>query len=621
MESPTKSLRVDLSVGSVQVVSVDQSLIESFLGGSGLAIALAVQDFAHDPDPLGPENPLLFAPGYLTGTPVPAACKGCFVARSPLTGLWSQSTIGGHWPSRLARLGWSLLVITGKASSPVYLVIDEEGGFLEDAETLWGLDTYDAERVLYERHGPRTEVAGIGPAGENLIPMASIMAGGRHARAAGRTGLGAVMGSKNLKALALLPPKDGAHKRVREPSTLRDFNKEIIPRVADRARLLSEFGTAGGVVAVELSGDLPIANWTRGSWQRGARVTSGQAIAESGAVKGHYACFGCPIRCGKSVEVRKGPYSGTVSHGPEYETCAGFGAMCLNEDVEWLIAANDFCNRMGIDTISASSAVAFGMECFESGLLKKSDIGFDLPWGDGEAMFKVLELIVRRQGIGEVLCQGTRKAAQAIGGISQEFAVHVKGLEVPYHDPRAFTSMAVNYATATRGACHLEGLTYFVENKAFPGSNLGLKDDWDPHGTEGKANLAKTMQDYMAVMDSLGLCKFLIRGHVGPKEVVSWLNAVSGWGLSVEELMKRGADIFNLKRWANQRLGVSRKDDILPPRLLTHDRATGGAAGSLPHLGKMLSEYYKLRNWTSEGVVEHSKHLMQIATTPNPTLA
>lgn len=597
-----KYLKVDLNTGEVESGTIEEGLTRRYLGGSGLALAMAASDQRADPAPLGPENPLIFAPGLLTGTPVPAACKGSFTARSPLTELWSQSTVGGRFPARFKRLGWELLVVVGKSPSPVALVVDEAGARVEDAADLWGLDIFETVRALRRKLGEKVEVAAIGPAGEKLVPIASIMVGGEHARAAGRTGLGAVMGSKNLKAVALMPSGKSSAPRVRDPDTLRRVTGDILPRVKEKARLLSEYGTAGGVVAVELSGDLPIKNWTQGSWPDGAKATSGQAIVESGAFRGHYACFGCPIRCGKAVEVRRGPFSGSVSHGPEYETCAGFGAMCLNDNLEWLVAANDYCNRMGLDTISASSAVAFAMECFEWGVLRRDDLGFDLRWGDGGAMLKVLEIMASRLGIGDVLCRGTRKAASVLGGVSAEFAVHVKGLEVAYHDPRAFTSMAVNYATAFRGACHLEGLTYFVENKAFPGRNLDLQDEWDPHGTEGKAVLAKKMQDYMAALDSLGLCKFLIRGHVGPKETTAWVNAVTAWGISQEELLQRGADIFNLKRCANCGLGVSRKDDMLPPRLMVHDRQTGGAAGSLPHLGKMLSEYYRLRGWSPEGV-------------------
>ena len=277
--------------------------------------------------------------------------------------------------------------------------------------------------------------------------------------------------------------------------------------------------------------------------------------------------------------------------------------MCLNDDPAYVIAANDLCNRLGIDTMSGSSMVAFAMELYENNLIPGELLDDIKPeWGSGEAILHLIRQIANREGLGEYLSRGVKQAAEYFGPMAKEFAVESKGLEVAYHDPRAFTSMAIIYATGNRGACHLEGLTYFNENMAFPASIIGLKEEYKPHGTEGKALLAKTMQDYMVVYNALGLCKFLIRGHVQPADIAGWVSAVTGWDFDVEEMFLTGERIFNLKRKINNKMGISRKDDTLPPRLLAHDRGEGAAAGSLPHLGKMLAEYYELRGWTKEGI-------------------
>ncbi|HHX87494.1 MAG TPA: aldehyde ferredoxin oxidoreductase, partial [Firmicutes bacterium] len=337
-------------------------------------------------------------------------------------------------------------------------------------------------------------------------------------------------------------------------------------------------------------------------WGEGAAKVSGQAMAETLRVK-HVTCFGCPIRCGKDMKVLAGPYQDTVAHGPEYETVAGFGALCLNDDPNYIVAAHDLCNRLGMDVISTASAVAFAMELYEHGLLKGVDTGgLDLNWGNGEAILGLIKQIARKDKLGAYLAEGVKRAACHFAPLAQEFVVESKGLEFPFHDPRAFTSMAIVYATGNRGACHLEGLTYFNENLSFPATLIGLSGEYDPHSSEGKPLLAKTMQDYLIIFNALGLCKFLIRGHVTPQEIAVWVSKVTGWEIDDQELLNTGERLFNLKRSINVKLGISRKDDTLPPRLLVHDRLEGAAAGSLPHLGKMLSEYYSLRGWTVEGI-------------------
>ena len=597
-----KIAEIDLTKGSVTVTEIPEEDYRLYLGGSGLAAHLFEQRSYSSLEPFSAEAPLMVMTGILTGYNVPTACKGAFCGKSPATGLWAEAVVGGYWPAAFKTCGYDGIIITGQAQKPVYLVLEEGRISIEDAANLWGKDTYETTTELLEVYGDRAKVASIGPAGENQVLIAAVIIDGHDARAAGRCGLGALMGSKNLKALVavksnLLPP-------LYDQKQMGELRKNIMPGLREKAKGLTDFGTAGGVPVVEKLGDLPIRNWAQGSWPEGANKVSGQAMAEKYFVK-HYACYACPIRCGKEMEVPIGEHRGTVSHGPEYETIAGFGAMCLNEDPEYVIAANDLCNRLGIDTISGSSAIAFAMELDEHGLIPAELLeGLNLTWGDGETILTLLKQIAYKEGLGEYLGRGVKKAAQSFGPLAPEFAIESKGLELPYHDPRAFTSMALVYATAARGACHLEGLTYFNENKSYPGSMIGLTDDYDPHGTEGKALLARTMQDFMIVFNALGLCKFLPRGHVRPADLAAWVAAVTGWDFDEKELFTIGERLFNLKRKINVGLGVSRKNDTLPPRILTHDRKTGGAAGSLPHLGKLLCEYYAIRGWSNEGIPE-----------------
>ncbi|HSW35894.1 MAG TPA: aldehyde ferredoxin oxidoreductase C-terminal domain-containing protein, partial [Candidatus Limnocylindrales bacterium] len=489
-----KILEIDLTTGLHQETEIPAEDYRRYLGGSGLAAKIFDQRGYAKVSPLSEEAPLLIFTGVLTGYNVPTACKAAFCGKSPATGIWAEAVVGGFWPAAFKTCGYDGLIVTGRAEGPVYLYLGDGKLAIKDAAPLWGEDVYATVAKIQAELGDEVKVAAIGPAGENLALISSVMIDGHDARAAGRCGMGALMGSKNLKAIAVM--KSDGLPAMHDSAGLTEERKRVLPAIREKAKGLTDFGTAGGVPVVERLGDLPIRNWTGGSWSEGAAKVSGMAMAESYFVK-HYACFACPIRCGKEMKVTIGPHAGTVSHGPEYETVAGFGAMCLNDDPTYIIAANDLCNRLGIDTISGSGVVAFAMELYEHGLIPGDLLGnLKLEWGSGEAILTLLRQIAYREGIGEYLAQGVRRAADYFGPLAREFAVESKGLEFAYHDPRAFTSMAVVYAVGSRGACHLEGLTYFNENRAFPASLIGLQDEFDPHGSENKALLARTMQDY-----------------------------------------------------------------------------------------------------------------------------
>jgi len=577
--------------------------MRTWLLGSGLAAKILLEELQPDLDPLAPENPLLLMGGLLTGTFVPGACKAAVVGRSPLTGIWNEATVGGFWGAELKGTGFDGVFLKGRAPEPSYLLLHPQGLEIRSASSLWNLDCFEATEALWKETGRESRVGTIGLAGVNLSRMASMIFDGRKSRAAGRGGMGALLGSKNLKAVVV---KGKIKPTIAHPDRLRKSIRANLESIRAMTRGLAYYGTAGSMPAVESYGALPIKNWREGSWEEGAQKTGGQAIA-SKMVSAHGTCFSCPIRCSKEIKVTEGMYAGLEGHGPEYETTAGFGALLLNEDLESILAANELCNRYGLDTISTSSVIAFAIEAKEKGLLPRVDRNDpDLDWGNHRAIIETIHLIAHRRGLGALLADGVRAAAQKMGTGVQEFAMHTKGLEIPYYDPRAFACMAVNYATANRGACHLESLSYFL-SLGIPLLDLGYEATLDPQGDEGKAKLCYDLQNYMAVYNPLGICKFLFGGGVGPKLLAEWVNAVMDWDLDMQGLLHLGERLFNLKRLFNVRLGIGRKDDTLPERLLTKDRGTGRAAGNLPPLEKMLAEYYELRGWDEEGIPKAEK--------------
>jgi len=584
-------LHVDLSDRKWHVEELDEGLYQRYLGGSGIAAKILYDELDVEASATAPESTIIFMNGLLTGSFVPAACKMTVCAKSPLTGIWCESTVGGYFPAELNRAGFGGIAIWGKADRPVYLWIKDNEEFrIVDCDEIWSLDTFKSSEVLRERTDPKAQVAVIGPAGAKLVRLSNIMFGGEDARAAGRGGLGAVMGSKNLKAIVIR----GTQRRwdVYDREKLISEVRKATLQIKEYAKGLSDFGTAGAVESVELHGDLPIKNWQLDVWKEGAKRTSGRRMVDSMFIR-HYACYACPIGCGKVLRI-----NGDKVHGPEYEATAGFGAMCLNDDVESIVRANRLCNVYGLDAISTSAVIAFAMEAYEKGIITDCD-GISLSWGNADAIVQMIHKISNREGIGELLSKGVRHAAQVLGSGAEEFAIHTKGLEYPYHDPRAFIDMAANYATANRGGCHLESFSYPLGYGAAI-KELGYDKEVDPHSNDGKAEIAVTMQNLMTVYNALGLCKFLLRADIGPELLNIWTNCATGWDNSMEELMSIGGRIFNLKRAYNIKLGISRKDDTLPKRLLTPHKE-GAAAGSSPDLERLLTEYYRIRGWTKDG--------------------
>ena len=588
-------LVVNLNDESHEVLSLGDSLLKAYIGGSGLGARLLYDSTGGETDPLSSENVLIFATGPFTGTQIPSTGRHAVVAKSPLTRIFGESDVGGRWGIRLKGAGLDAVMIKGAANRPVTISIEEDHVGIEDAGSLWGLDTYAVSDSLKEVHGPRAEICAIGRAGEHLVPMAALMHDGRHGRAAGRCGLGAVMGAKRLKAIVV----SGSRKApVADPEGLERRVRHMRGKIKASSAYLRQFGTSGGLMCLESSGDLPVKNFSQGGWA-GAEKLSGEVLAET-YLKGRFACGACPIGCGREVAFRRGPYAVEKGAGPEYESVAAFGSYCLVDNLAAVCVANDLCNRYGMDTISVGATIAFAMEAFEGGLINAGDLGgMTLKWGDADAMIEVIRLIGECQGIGRLLGQGVKAAAEKLGPEARDFALHVKGLEFPAHDPRAFFSTAVAYATANRGACHLAGLTHALEG-ALSIPELGYDHPLDRFAVRGKGIMAAKMQNLMGIFDALKICKFLLYTGITVSDLADGLRLITGWDVDVDGLLQTGERLFNLKRLYNIRCGIASSDDVLPPRALTPLRA-GGARGRTPDLTAMREEYYAFRGWSENG--------------------
>jgi aldehyde:ferredoxin oxidoreductase len=595
-----KILEIDLLTRKIQTIDFPENVKKLYIGGSGTAAWYLNQET--DPsklDALGPENTFLLMTGPLGGTPVYSSSRYEVCAKAPLTGVWGEANSGGRIARDLKSAGYDGIILKNAADKSVRIFISQNKVEITDAGQLVGRDTYEMADILKSEYSENVNFAGIGPAGEKMVRMAAVMNDGYDGRAAGRGGLGAVLGSKKVKAIIVAPGK--LQTPIHDAQALKSALKERAKEMKELPAALREFGTPIVVFPNQESGDLPIMNWAKGAWPDGAQKLSGTTMKKTILTR-NYHCATCAIGCGRIVKVDSGPYALPESGGPEYETLAMLGAMCLVDDMQAVAKGNELCNRYNLDTISTGSAIAFGMEAFERGLISKKDTdGIELIWGNAPAMVEMVKAIGEKRGFGAILGQGVRQAAQIIGGPASEFAVHVKGMELPAHDPRARFSCVVSYATSNRGACHLNAFGMDFESGVVPPAGLGYDKAQDPHGVEGKAKFSMDMQNLMSVFDSLTICKFALFGGATVHDLVTWLNAVTGWGYDVKSLLQSGERAFTVKRIYNNRLGITRKDDQLPPRILRLPRDGSQAAGILPPAGKILSEYYKLRRWTEFG--------------------
>lgn len=605
-----KILVINLTTRAVSSRPIRESEVKAYLLGSGLAAKIYAEEFADlldaSIDVFDPRNPLIVLNGLLSGTFAPTGCRSSWCGRSPATGIWNEANLGGHWGAELRFAGWDGIILTGACSEPTYLWINGEQVEFRSAAQVWGKDQFETHTALLAETDEKARCASIGQAGENLVKLSGVATGGQlHTRMAARGGMGALMGSKKLKAIVVRGKEKPQYADTKGfHATVKESNKYIMSH--GPAEALHLVGTAGGHPTTDKFGDNAILNWRGGNWLEGTIKTSGKAIAETIFVK-HTYCHACPIGCGKAVEVKDGPYAGVYGEGPEYETLCGFGSNLQCDDLNAIAAMNDWCNRYTLDVISTSGVLGFAFECFEKGLITTEHTGgVELKWGEAEAIIAMIHKIAKREDIGDLLAEGVRAAAQKIGHGSEKFAMHVKGLEMPYHDPRGFASMAANYVTAVRGACHLEAISYWRGvGLEWPGWQEGEAQAWveeNRFDSHIGAETAIAFQDYMSVFNPGGLCKFITKGSFTPAQTAELFNKALGWNWTDKDLLDAGARIFNYKRLINTKLGVSRKDDVLPHRLEHEPRPTGSAAGRLPDMGVMLPRYYTLRAWDADGV-------------------
>jgi aldehyde:ferredoxin oxidoreductase len=593
-------LRVDLSNRRTEIQQLDDKLVTNFVGGSGVGAKFLYDETSERTEPLSGENLLIFMTGPLTGCAIPGSGRHEVVFKSPLTGIFGRSGVGGRWGVGLKHTGFDGVILTGKSDTPVYLWINDGKVEFKDARHLWGKDTYESAELLEKELGDKVSTAVIGPAGERMVRIACIAHEGNHARMAGRCGPGAVMGSKNLKAIAVYGTQ---RVPIHHQQALKEKIHQILPHISEAGKGMRSLGTSGGIPNYERLGNFPHKNWTVSDWPEGANKISGEALAES-ILTGRYACMNCSIGCGRVVEVKSGPFAPVRGGGPEYETIAALGGNCLVDSLEAIVKANELCNRYGMDSMSVGATLAFAMEAYEKGLISRKDTGgIELIWGNGAALVQMVKKIGEGEDIGALLGGGVRRAAREIGGNAVEFAIETKGLEPSYHDPRCFFSQAINYATANRGGCHNASQSHACE-MAIAQPDLGIDKPQDRHQVEGKAEFTIKLQNLMCIFDALVMCKFFHNSNsLKAGQMLDFLNLVTDFDWNIEEFLRAGERAFNLQRLYNVRCGISRKDDTLSPRFLTLKRDRG----KLPPLGQLLSDYYECRSWSEDGIPTERK--------------
>ena len=575
-------LKIDLTTGKTEEYRIPAQWERDFLGGASLAARILYSSLTSELDPLSAEAPLLFMMGPLTGTSGPTTGRFVVCGKGAATGLWAESNVGGFWGPELRAAGYDGLWITGKAERPVYLWLDGSRLEIREAAHLWGQNTYTTQEKVKEEVGEKSaRVCVIGRAGENQVLFASILCD--HGRMSGRTGLGAVMGAKKLKAIAVHGTNQIPVFDLAKYAPLRsESNRALKPD--NEAKVLRELGTAGAANYAEYIGAMPVKYYSRGSFENVDNI-SGAKMTET-ILTGRSACQGCVIACGRVVKLG----DKAKRKGPEYETVIGFGPNLLNDNLEAIVDLGELCDRYGMDTISTSNTIGLAFHLFEQGIITEKDTGgLALQWGDVDVIEQLVNQIGRREGIGDLLAQGARRFAKYFH--AEEEAVQVNGLETAYHDPRGVSGMALSYATSPRGACHNQS-DYFSVDWGHTNEKLGI-DYFDRHDhAEKSANVARH-QDWRTVFNSIVMCIF---ANTDPELQVKLINAACGFDWTIEDMLRCGERGWNLKRAINNRMGLRRVNDKLPKAMLT-PFPDGGSAGYVPDLESMLLAYYEARGW------------------------
>ncbi|MCJ7566243.1 MAG: aldehyde ferredoxin oxidoreductase family protein [Anaerolineales bacterium] len=593
-----RSLTIDLATGSNTIEAIKTDVMQKYLGGSSLGAYLLFPELSPTLDPLSPEAPLAFLTGPLTGTSGPAVARSVICGKSPLTGIWAESNIGGYFGTELRKAGFDVLIVRGCAASPVYLWINGSRAELRPADHLWGTaDTYQTQELIKNELGQSaTRVACIGIAGERQIPYAGILCD--HGRVAGRTGLGAVMGSKNLKAIAVRGRGSIHLDNPREYAALRTrVNRELKDDLVSVG--MRDFGTSSTSDLFDYFGLMPKKNYSSGVLE-GTEKVSGSAVAET-MLSGISACHACVIACGRKVKLM----DGIERKGPEFETTVGFGPNLGITDLSFITRMGDICDRYGIDTISLSNTIGVVLSLYEAGLITTKDSGGDeFLWGDHAVVEKLVHQTVLKEGLGAIIAQGARALGDYFD--SPNYAVEVKGLEVPYHDPRGASGMALVYATSPRGACHNQGPYYLVELGQTIDA-IGVDFFKRQAGAEKVANIIRH-QNWTSVVNALVMCIF---ANVPPSDTCKLIQYATGYEYSLNDLLLLGERSWNIRRMVNHRLKPSGLGDALPERFKT-PLAEGGASGYSIPFEEMLFTYYNEREWDSDTGIPTANKLREL---------
>jgi aldehyde:ferredoxin oxidoreductase len=598
-------LRVNLTTRTVTKEPLREEWAHDYIGGRGLGARYLLAEVDPQIDPFSPDNKLMVVTGPLTGTNASCGSRYMVVTKGPLTNAITTSNSGGHWGPELKAAGYDMLILEGRASSPCYLWIYNDQVEIRDAGHLWGKTVWETEEHLRTELGvPDTIIASIGPAGEKLVRFACIM-NDLH-RAAGRSGVGAVMGSKNLKAIAV---RGTGGVRLADPKAYMEAHWAMKTKLREApvtSQGLPIYGTEVLVNVINEHGALPTRNHQETVFEK-AEDISGETLTETRLLT-NKACFSCTIACGRvstlpgaaagKYTVTTHPHNWKIAgEGPEYEAAWAMGSECGIGDLDALIKANWLCNELGMDSISFGATVAAAMELYEKGAVSQQETGLPLNFGSAEALIAMAEKTAYREGFGHELAEGSKRMTAKFG--RPELFMGVKGQEFAAYEARAIQGMGLGYATSNRGACHLKAYTVAAEI-------LGLPRQMDPRATEGKAEITKIFQDATATVDATGLCQFLTFG-IGLEEILPQLSAATGVTYTIDGLMKIGERIWNLERLWNERAGFTNKDDTLPKRILEEQIPSGPAKGQVNKLGEMLPEYYQLRGWDTEGRITPEK--------------
>ncbi len=580
-----KVLRINLTEGKISTEPLNMELAKKYLSGRGLAGKMFFDEVAADVDALSPENTMYIATGVLTGTNAPTSGRFMVVTKSPLNGVIASSNSGGYWGAQLKFAGYDMVILEGKAAKPVYIAITDDKVEIKDAANVWGKDVYATTEALKAEFGDdKAKVLTIGPAGETLSLNAAIM--NDLFRAAGRSGVGAVMGSKNLKAIVVR----GTGKVVNaNPDEMKNVLSAALGKIKENGVTgagLPTYGTAVLVNIINESGIFPVNNFQE-SYDANAETVSGETMTANHLIKKD-ACYRCPIACG-----RYSKWEGGQGAGPEYEAVWSFGPDCGVHDYDAIHVANDLCNKLGMDSISAGCTIATAMELVQKGYVKPEELeGIPLEFGDAKGMVEWTRKMAYGEGFGAKLAQGSYRLAESYG--HPELSMSVKKLDIPAYDPRGIQGHGLQYATSNRGGCHVRG--YMVSPEI-----LGLPQKLDKDSLEGKTTWVKIFQDLTAVIDSIGMCLFTSFA-LGLSDYTAIVNAVTGFNYTDAELLACGDRIYNVERLQNLRIGMTTADDTLPPRLLNDPIPAGPSKGSVHRLPELLPAYYAERGWDAAGV-------------------